>query len=75
MGEFYCGVPLMRYRSGMNRAKQSSACNQTNAGRSLATLEKRYAKLLQLRDEVEQLSCRLEQLGPTKPERLATIVE
>ena len=61
MGEFHCGVTWTRYRCGMNRADQSSAWTNTNADRSLEILEERQAELLRLRDEVKQLSCKLQQ--------------
>jgi len=56
--EFNCSVTWTRYRCGMNHADQS----QASTDRSLATVEKRHAELLRLRDEVEQLSCKLRQM-------------
>ena len=63
MGEFHCGVIHTRYRCPMNRADQPTAWTKTDADRSLATLERRHADLRRLRDEVEQLSCRLQRMG------------
>ena len=50
----------------MNRADQSSAWTNTNADRSLEILEERQAELLRLRDEVKQLSCKLQQFNESQ---------
>jgi hypothetical protein len=56
----------MRYRCGMNRVNQSPDWIQTNVDRALAILEKRNADLLRLRDEVEQLSCKLQRMDESQ---------
>jgi len=50
----------------MNRADQSSAWTNTNADRSLEILEERQAELLRLRDEVKQLSWKLQQFNESQ---------
>jgi hypothetical protein len=66
MGEFHCGVIEPTIECGMNRADQSSAWTNTNADRALEILEERQAELLRLRDEVKQLSWKLQPLNESQ---------
>jgi hypothetical protein len=66
MREFHCGVTGPTIECGMNRADQSSAWTNTNADRALEILEERQAELLRLRDEVKQLSWKLQQLNESQ---------
>ena len=66
-GSGSAGGELQRHPDALSMrndcADQSSAWTKTDTDRSLATLEKRHAELLRLRDEVEQLSWKIQRMG------------
>ena len=56
MGEFRCTVVWLRYRFGMKVVRRPLDCNRAKYPQeSSDSLEKRYAELVRLRKEVDEL--------------------